>query len=129
MKFRVATSKCDQIEQVWPGAPVIAILRAGRDPLATAAEYEQITRLVSEPLLLADRIASRLENAAMAGPVLIVIDDLQWADRVSRFALRMLISRLIGLPAAWVLASRDDDFGEIWPATSGSAPSTSGSPR
>ena len=112
MKFRVASSKCDQIEQVWPGAPVIAMLRAGRDPLATAAEYEQVTRLVSEPLLLVDRIASLLENAAMAGPVLIVVDDLQWADRVSWFALRVLMSRLTGLPAAWVLASRDDDFGE-----------------
>jgi predicted ATPase len=32
MKFRVAASKCDQIEQVWPGAPVIALLRASADP-------------------------------------------------------------------------------------------------
>ena len=81
MKFRVASSKCDPIEQVWPGAPVIAMLRGGRDPLATAAEYEGITRMISEPLVLADRIAARLEEAAMTGALLIAIDDLQWADR------------------------------------------------
>ena len=33
MKIRVGWSKCDPIEQVWPGAPVIAALRAGPDPL------------------------------------------------------------------------------------------------
>ena len=111
MKFRVASSTCEQTEQVWPGAPVIAVLRAGRNLLAAAPEYEQITRMISDPLVLADRIASVLENAAASGPLLIAVDDLQWADRVSRFTLRMLISRLIGLPAVWVLASRDDNLG------------------
>ena len=81
MTFRAATSKCDQIEQVWPGVPVIAMLRAGPAPLVPTAEYEKITRLVSEPLLLADQIASSLENAALAGPLLITIDDFQWSDR------------------------------------------------
>ena len=109
LSFQVAASKCDQIGQVWPGAPVIALLRAGPAPLADAAEYEQITRVIAEPLILADRIASRLEQAAAAGPLLIAIDDLHWADQVSRFTLRTLISRLIGLPVVWLLASRDDD--------------------
>ena len=111
MGFRVASSSCEQAEQVWPGAPVIAMLRSGHDPLAVASEYEQITRMISEPLVLADRIASVLENAAASGPLLIAVDDLQWADRVSRFTLRMLTSRLIGLPVVWVLAGRDDDLG------------------
>ena len=111
MAFRAATSKCDQIEQVWPGAPLIAMLRGGPGPLVSAAVYEKITRLVSEPLLLADQIASSLENAALAGPLLIAIDDFQWSDRVTRFAVRTLIPRLIGLPVVWVLASRADDFG------------------
>jgi DNA-binding CsgD family transcriptional regulator len=111
MKIRVGRSKCDPIEQVWPGAPVIAALRAGRDPLFTTAVYEQMAGVVSEPLLLADRIASRLEDLATAHPLLIAIDDLQWADRVSRFLLRSLLSRLAGLPVVWMFASRDDSIG------------------
>src|ERR1700729_1246727 len=111
MKIRVGWSKCDPIEQVWPGAPVIAALRAGRDPVTTAEQYEQIATLVSEPLLLADRIASLLEELAAVEPLLIAIDDLQWADRVSRFLLRSLVSRLAGLPVVWMLASRDNPIG------------------
>ena len=111
MKVRVGRSKCDPIEQVWPGAPVIAALRAGRDPLITTGQYEQIAGVVSEPLLLADRIASRLEDLATAHPLLVAIDDLQWADRVSRFLLRSLLSRLAGLPVVWMFASRDDSTG------------------
>ncbi len=108
MKIRVGWSKCDPIEQVWPGAPVIAALRAGRNPVTTAEQYEQIAALVSEPLLLADRIASLLEELAAAQPLLIAIDDLQWADRVSRFLVRSLVSRLAGQAVVWVFASRDD---------------------
>src|SRR5580692_13034298 len=111
MKIRVGWSKCDPIEQVWPGAPVIAALRAGRDPLTTADQYEQIAGAIGEPLLLADRIASRLEELAAVQPLLIAIDDLQWADRVSRFLLRSLVSRLAGLPVVWIFASRDDPSG------------------
>ena len=111
MKIRVGWSKCDPIEQVWPGAPVIAALRAGQDPLTTADQYEQIAGAVSEPLLLADRIASRLEDLAAVHPLLIAIDDLQWADRVSRFLLRSLLSRLAGLPVVWMFAGRDDPVG------------------
>ena len=111
MKIRVGRSKCDAIEQVWPGAPVIAALRSGRDPLTTAEQYEQIAGVVSEPLLLADRIASCLEDLAPVHPLLFAIDDLQWADRVSRFLLRSLLSRLAGLPVVWMFASRDDPIG------------------
>src|ERR1700678_3709254 len=111
MKIRVGSSKCDPIEQVWPGAPVIAALRAGRDPVTTAEQYEQIAALASEPLLLADRIASLLEERAAVEPLLIAIDDLQWADRVSRFLVRSLVSRLAGLPVVWIFAVRDDPSG------------------
>jgi DNA-binding CsgD family transcriptional regulator/tetratricopeptide (TPR) repeat protein len=111
MKIRVGRSKCDPIEQVWPGAPVIAALRAGRDPLITTGEYERIAGVVSEPLLLADRIASRLEDLATVYPLLVAIDDLQWADRISRFLLRSVVSRLVGLPVVWMFASRDDSIG------------------
>jgi DNA-binding CsgD family transcriptional regulator/tetratricopeptide (TPR) repeat protein len=111
MKIRVGRSKCDPIEQIWPGAPVIAALRSGQDPLTTAEQYEQIARVIGEPLLLADRIACRLEDLAAVHPLLVAIDDLQWADQVSRFLLRSLLSRLAGLPVVWMFASRDDPIG------------------
>jgi hypothetical protein len=59
--------------------------------------HEQIAGMVSEPLL-ANRLASCLEDLAAEQPLVIAIDDLQWADRVSRFLLRSPVSRLAGLP-------------------------------
>ncbi len=68
--------------------------------------------MISEPLVLADQIASELENAMSTGPLLLAVDDLQWADRISRFLLRALVSRLTGLPVVWLLAGRDENLSQ-----------------
>ncbi|MFI9762527.1 AAA family ATPase [Streptomyces sp. NPDC051963] len=107
LKLRVVGGKCDEIEQVSPGAPVIALLRSGRRPLLDASEYEEISAAASEPLLVAERIAARLAVAATAHPLVITLDDAQWVDRTSRFLLRALVSRLAGQPVVWVFAGRD----------------------
>lgn len=112
MNVRVAASTCDQVEQVSAGAPVVALLRAGREPLTTGEQYEQLARTISEPLLLVERIAAHLEGVAATTPLLIALDDLQWADRTSRFLIRTLISRLLGLPVVWLLAGRDHGLGD-----------------
>jgi DNA-binding CsgD family transcriptional regulator len=108
---RVVYASCDRVDQVSPGAPVVAALRAGRDPVAGAEEYERIVQARGEPLLMAERIASVLENVAAAGPLVVAVDDVQWADRVSRMALRMLMGRLIGLPVVWMFACRAEQSG------------------
>src|SRR5271155_4318524 len=111
MNLRVARSKCDEIEQAWPGAPMVGLLRTGRDPLLAEPEFQEISALIAEPLLLVDRIAGHLARLADGQSLLIAVDDVQWADRVSRYALRALISRLVGVPVVWVLASRSEDVG------------------
>jgi DNA-binding CsgD family transcriptional regulator len=111
MNIRLARSKCDEIEQAWPGTPIVGLLRTGRDPLLAAPEFQEIGTLTAEPLLLVDRIAGHLALLADEQRILIAVDDVQWADRISRYALRALISRLVGIPVVWVLASRSDDIG------------------
>ena len=49
-----------------------------------------------------------LERAALDGPLLISLDDLQWADSGTAAALRALPVRLADLPVAWILAFRPD---------------------
>jgi DNA-binding CsgD family transcriptional regulator/tetratricopeptide (TPR) repeat protein/nucleoside-triphosphatase THEP1 len=110
-RIRVARSKCDEIEQACPGAPIIGLLRTGRDPLLTATEFREIAGLTGEPLVLVDRAAEHLERLAGGDRILIAIDDVQWADRLSRYALRSLISRLAGRSVVWVLASLSSDAG------------------
>jgi DNA-binding CsgD family transcriptional regulator/tetratricopeptide (TPR) repeat protein len=111
LRVRPVVASCDPMLQVTPGAPIVAALRAGREPLVTDDQYERIVASLGEPLLLVERIASALDSAAAAGPLLIAIDDVQWADGVSRFVIRALLSRLLGQPVVWLLASREFDTG------------------
>jgi DNA-binding CsgD family transcriptional regulator/tetratricopeptide (TPR) repeat protein/nucleoside-triphosphatase THEP1 len=106
LHMRVARSKCDEIGEAHLGAPILGLLRAGRDPLIAAADFEALTELTGNPLVLVDRVAGHLRTVAATHRVLIVVDDVQWADPVSRYALRSLIPRLAGWPVVWVLASR-----------------------
>jgi predicted ATPase len=109
--IRVARSKCDEVGQAYLGAPILGLLRAGRDPLIAAADFEALTELTGNPLVLVDRAAGHLQTVAATQPVLIVVDDVHWADPVSRYALRSLIPRLAGWPVVWVLASRSHTDG------------------
>src|SRR5277367_6583355 len=86
MNIRLARSKCDEIEQAWPGAPIVGLLRTGRDPLLARPEFQEISSLIAEPLLLVDRIAGHLALLAGEQRLSIADDDVQWADRVSRYA-------------------------------------------
>src|ERR1700677_3254234 len=47
-----------------------------------------------------------LEGAALKGPLLICLDDVQWADSGTAAALRALPSRLAPVPIGWVIALR-----------------------
>jgi DNA-binding CsgD family transcriptional regulator len=52
-----------------------------------------------------------LERAALRRPILICLDDLQWADSGTTAAIRRLPARLAGLPVGWVLAYRRAEDG------------------
>ncbi|MDG4821413.1 LuxR C-terminal-related transcriptional regulator [Asanoa sp. WMMD1127] len=107
MGFRTGVGKADEIGRVSPGAPVLLALRSGRDPLLDPAALAELDGLADHPLVLIDRVGTRLERVARLAPVLIEIDDVQWADQLSRLALRVLPDRLAGNPVVWLFATRD----------------------
>ena len=49
-------------------------------------------------------ITHRLAEQALAGPVLVTIDDLQWADPETLLAVRALCRSLAASPVVWILA-------------------------
>ena len=86
MQVRVASARCEPIGQVSPGAPADRRTARGPQSLVGAEEYEQLARLSDQPLLLAEpRLPPSSSAPRRDGPVLVSIDDWQWADRVSRF--------------------------------------------
>ena len=58
-------------------------------------------------------------NLADRGPLLLLVDDCQWADRESLRFLAFLAQRIEGLPVALVLAGRPPDSAEEGAARSG----------
>lgn len=97
--FSLATGAADPLGQT---IPFFALLTALRQPLARSG---------SQPGDPGDAISSRIgelqakliKQAAVA-PVLVSLDDLQWASQGTLLALRVLPGQLARYPVAWVLA-------------------------
>jgi DNA-binding CsgD family transcriptional regulator len=104
--FKVGSGKAEQGDQIAPGAPLLVSLRSGPHPLLPGDAFASLAPMYDNPLWLVDRISALLEELAVHTPVLIAVDDVQWADRLTRFALRVLPARLAGSPVVWVVASR-----------------------
>ena len=106
--FAVGFAKADESRQIEAGAPVLLALRSGSAPLLSDVEFRGLASLSDQPLWLVEAIADLLESKAQHTPVLLLVDDLQWADRLSRFALRVLGGRLQASPVVIVAASRGE---------------------
>ena len=101
----VGLGHAEEIDQIAPGAPLLLALRSGPRPLVDGSAFAGLASLYDQQLWLVDRISGMLEDAAGRAPVVIAIDDAHWADRLTRFALRVLPGRLAGSPVTWVLTS------------------------
>ncbi|WP_329045607.1 LuxR C-terminal-related transcriptional regulator [Amycolatopsis sp. NBC_01488] len=105
--FRVAAVKGLTAERLSPGAAVLLALRFGPVPLLTPDELKYVSGLVDSPPVFLDQLASVLEERVGRTPLLVVIDDLQWVDHLSRTAVRVLPQRLAAHPVVWLLATRE----------------------
>ena len=94
-------------DQVVPMAGLIAALFDGREPLVDPAARHRLPFLPEQRYWLLEELESLLEQAALASPVLVCIDDMQWADGGSLTALRTLPPRLAHLPVIWLVSFRE----------------------
>ena len=104
--FSVGRSKADEGDQIAPMAPLLLALRSGKEPLVSDTAFASLTPLRDHPLWLIDRIIGLLEERTLQAPVLVSLDDVQWADRLTLSCLRIMPSRLSGSQVVWLLASR-----------------------
>jgi len=103
---RVGSSAAEPGESAVELAALLGALFDGAEPLL---DPRGLTALHAQPeqrfWLLRD-LQAMLERAALESPLLISVDDAQWADGGTAAALRTLPARLRGLPIAWVIALR-----------------------
>ncbi|MFC8448745.1 AAA family ATPase [Kitasatospora sp. NPDC057223] len=105
--FAVGAAPAGEGDRTTPLATLGLALRAGgRVPLLDAESFGALLPLVGQPLWLAERLAALLKDAAAARPLLVVLDDVHWADPLSVFVLRILPARLADSRVVLLLCGR-----------------------
>ena len=90
------------------GSVLMEALFGGTDPLIDRTSLGSSDRSREEPFWLLADIQTLMERAALRQPLVVCLDDVQWADAGCGFALRMLTQWLASLPVAWLIGVRPD---------------------
>jgi DNA-binding CsgD family transcriptional regulator len=101
--FVLATGSADQL---WRQMPLEALAALHR-PSGRLTEDDGRPDLPGSPQLRIRELQARLRQLAAAAPVLVSLDDLQWANPDTLLALRVLQRELARHPLAWILARSD----------------------
>ncbi|MDQ3671206.1 MAG: AAA family ATPase, partial [Actinomycetota bacterium] len=118
--FRVFAGRSDEVERARPFGPLSEALgctpgveeprRAHIVRLLTwdqrAREQIELTRDPGVQFRIVDAFVDLVEEAALAGPVALALDDLHWADPSTVVTLRSLARRLTYLPLALLATLR-----------------------
>jgi DNA-binding SARP family transcriptional activator len=111
---RVGRASCSELERHLPYVPLAAALRDALDGVKVDGERLPALRQIlpelarGEPHDVAevDALEALVTVIAEHGPLVLLLDDLQWADASTLAALRYLQGRRAGLSAAAVTAIR-----------------------
>jgi DNA-binding CsgD family transcriptional regulator/tetratricopeptide (TPR) repeat protein len=106
--FPVGIGAAEPSESVAELAPLLRALFDGSEPLLNRAGLGSLHAAPEQRYWRLQDLQSLLERAALDGPLLIFLDDVQWVDSGTVAALRALPPRLGSLPIGWVLAMRPD---------------------
>jgi DNA-binding CsgD family transcriptional regulator len=98
--FSLAEGAADQLGRL---TPFFALRAALPEPFAATAAGGQHD-LPGAPERWISQVRTHLEQRAAANPVLVCLDDLQWAGPATLAALRTLARELRWQPVAWLLA-------------------------
>jgi DNA-binding CsgD family transcriptional regulator len=92
-----------ETQRAVPFAPLLAALADGDPPVVDCAVARGLGARTDSRYWVLHDLAAALESAA---PLMVVLDDLHWADTGTITALRSLVTALAGVPILWVLAAR-----------------------
>ncbi|MFC8508079.1 ATP-binding protein [Streptomyces sp. NPDC057411] len=106
--FLVGHGRAEELHELAPLASLASGLLHGDPPLLSGADFADLAGRHDQRIRLVERLAQLIEERSAGRPVLIAVDDVQWADPLSRFALSVLPARLLSSPVLWLLTSRED---------------------
>jgi len=96
----------DPAARAVPLGVILDALVSADDPPVDPARLHELSQSPSQRFWLLHELQESLEKAAHRAPLLVVVDDLQWADAATASALVTLSRRLATHRISWLLALR-----------------------
>lgn len=103
---RFGIGAAQETERLVPMAALLEALFGSAEPLLDRDSLAGLSAVHEQRYWLLQELQSLLERASLASPMVICLDDLQWADPGTVAAVRALPERLAQSPIAWFFACR-----------------------
>ncbi|RST00962.1 LuxR family transcriptional regulator [Streptomyces sp. WAC07149] len=103
---RVFEGAADPDEQFVPLGPLLEGVLSGEEPLSGARRLRDLAATPGQRFWLLQELGDRLREAARSGPLLVVLDDLQWCDDLTLLTFHTLAAGLASHPILWLAAVR-----------------------
>jgi len=106
LSFRVVKRGADPGESVVEMAALMGALTNGPDAVIDVSELHDLGSAPEQRFWLLHDLARLLEQVTADRPLLVALDDVQWADNGTAAGLRSLPSQLQAAPLLWLIAFR-----------------------
>ncbi|MCM1947496.1 AAA family ATPase [Streptomyces sp. G2] len=103
---RVYEGAADPDGQFVPLGPLLEAVLSGEEPLPGAQRLRDLATAPGQRFWLLQELGDRLREAARNGPLLVVLDDLQWCDDLTLLTFHTLAAGLSSHPILWLAAVR-----------------------
>jgi DNA-binding CsgD family transcriptional regulator/tetratricopeptide (TPR) repeat protein len=110
--LRVFYGGCAVAAQSLPLAPLLDALINSSEVGIDPAVLRELGTTVDQRYWLLRALEEQLEQAALQEPVLVALDDIQWADAATLSAISILPRRMMSHPILWALAVRSGDLSQ-----------------
>ena len=132
LSISVGSGEADPGDKVVQMSVLMEALFGGPLPILERGSLGDAHASPEQRYWLLQDLEALLEEAALKAPLLVCLDDLQWADSGTAAALRALPARLATVPIGWAIALRPGQGSPqvrsaVDPAASGSRPDSPGS--
>ena len=108
--IKVLRGAGDPAARVIPFGPLLEALVSARDAPVDPAALRELSQSPDQRFWLLRELQESLERAALRAPMLISIDDVQWADEATLAALVTLPRQLATHRILWLLAVRPGEL-------------------
>lgn len=102
----VAAGRASELDRIAPLTTLLTALSNCPQPILADADRRRFRQRAEDGYWLIDGLAALVEIASRNRPLVIVLDDAQWADELTALALRVLVPALRTSPVLWLIARR-----------------------